>query len=179
MVRPDDWGLGMKSYCMPVGVAAAILLASCATTQPSTPQPTVTNTVVLSLATFTATPLPTATLTPIPPTATAMPTSTTTPTATSTATLKPTVTPTLPAFLLTQDFPPIPTGMGALIVANHNSQELDLDISGKLYKIPGLSRMVIFLSPGRYNFSGTIPGYAGRTGATEILESYYIQQDYG
>jgi hypothetical protein len=81
--------------------------------------------------------------------------------------------------LLTQDLPPIPAGKGALIVVNHNSGELALDISSKLYKIPGSGRMVIFLAPGRYNFSGTIPGYAGRTGATQIVENFYVQQDYG
>ena len=41
-----------------------------------------------------------------------------------------------------------------------------MDLGGKLYKIPGSNRMVIFLSPGRYNFSATIPGFAGKTGTT-------------
>jgi hypothetical protein len=69
--------------------------------------------------------------------------------------------------------------MGALIIVNHYSQELDLDLGGKLYKIPGSNRMVIFLSPGRYNFSATIPGFAGKTGTTEVVESYYRTQEYG
>jgi hypothetical protein len=177
----------MKSYWI-VGIVPAILLASCGPVQPTLTPPTVMSAVVSPSPTFTVTPLPTATVTPVPPTATptstamptaiATPTSTATPTPTATATLQPTATPTLPAFLLTQDFPPIPTGKGALIVVNHLSRELGLDIGSRLYKIPGLGRMLIFLSPGHYTFSLTIPGYRGYTGATEIVESYYIQQDY-
>ena len=166
----------MKFYCI-IGVGLAILLASCGPVQPTTTPPTVTSAVVLPSPTFTLTPLPTATVTLVPLTAT--PTSIAIPTATATRTLTPTITPTPPAFLLTQDLPPIPAGKGALIVVNYNSGELALDLSGKLYKIPGSSRMVIFLVPGRYNYSGTIPGFAGKTGTTEIVESFYIQQDYG
>ena len=170
----------MKFYRMVIGVALAIVLAACALAQSSPPPPTATNTVILPSATFTATPLPTATVTPVPPTATVPPTSTATPTAMATATLPPTITPTPAAFLLTLDFPPIPKGMGALIVVNHYQQdELDLDIGGKVYKVPGSGRMVIFLSPGRHTFSASVAGHAGRSGATEIVENYYIPQDYG
>jgi hypothetical protein len=80
---------------------------------------------------------------------------------------------------LTQDLPPIPPGKGALIVANHYGQDLDLDIGSQVYKIPGSSRMVIFLLPGHYTFSASVAGHAGRSGATQILENYYVPQDYG
>lgn len=102
------------------------------------------------------------------------------PTATATATPVPTITPTPPAFLLTQDLPSIPFGKGALIVANHYGQdELALDIGGTVYKIPASGRMVIFLSPGHYTFSASVGGHAGRSGAIQILENYYVPQDYG
>lgn len=166
----------MKSYCI-VGVALTILLASCGPVQPTTTPPTVTSAVVLPSATFTVAALPTATSTSVPPTAT--PTSTATPTATATQT-SPTVTPTPPAFLLTQGLPPIPAGKGALIVTNHYAQdELDLNIADTLYKIPGSGRGVIFLSPGRYTYSASVLGHAGRSGATVIPENFYVPQDYG
>jgi hypothetical protein len=169
----------MKSYRMVVGVALAVLLSSCGPVKPTTTPPTVTS-AVLPSATLTAVAHATATFTSIPPTATTLPTTTATLAATATATLQPTMTPTSPAFLLTQNFPPIPKGMGALIVLNHYQQdELDLDIGGVVYKIPGAGRMVIFLSPGRHTFSASVAGHAGRSGATEIVENYYVPQDYG
>lgn len=170
----------MKSYFLVVGIALTVLVASCGPVKPTTTPPTVANAVALPSATLTATVLPTVTSTPVPPTATATPTARPTATATSTATLAPTARPTLPAFLLTQDSPPIPPGMGALIVANHYQQdELDLDMGGKVYKIPGSGRMVIFLAPGRYQYSVSVSGHAGRNGATVIVENYYVPQDYG
>ncbi len=167
----------MKFWRMLGALALMILVASCATSQSiPTPLPTLTEVVVLPSPTSTA--LPTPTFTPVPPTATSTPT--TIPTSTATATSVPTITPTLPAFLLTQDLPPIPAGKGALIVANHYGQdELDLDIGGTVYKIPGSGRMVIFLSPGHYTFSASVAGHAGKSGALEILENYYVPQDYG
>jgi hypothetical protein len=81
--------------------------------------------------------------------------------------------------LLTQDLPPIPTGKGALIVNNHYAQDLGIDIGGKQYKIPGSGRGVIFLSPGHYTFSFSVVGLAGKTGATDIPENYYVPLDPG
>ncbi len=168
-----DLERSMKLWRMFGGLALAMLAVSCAAAQQiPTPLPTMTEVVALPSATPTA--LPTPTFTPIPPTETS------TLTATATATSVPTIRPTPPAFLLTQDLPAIPVGKGALIVTNHYGQdELDLDIDGKVYKIPGSGRMVIFLSPGHYTFSASVAGHAGRSGATQILENYYLPQDYG
>ncbi len=167
----------MKSYRMIIGVALAILLASCGPVKPTLTPPTVTS-AVLPSATFTATVLPTATVTPVPPTATTPPTATATPTVAPTATPKPTLTPTPAGPFSTQNLPPIPAGMGAWVVMNYFSQELGLDIGGKFYKVPASSRLVIFLPPGRYTFSATIPGYAGGNGITDILENNYTPQDF-
>ena len=177
LAQTIDLGKSMKLLYVSGGFALALLVASCATTQAiPTPLPTLTEVVVLPSATSTASPTPT--FTPLPPTETATPTAT--PTAKATATPVPTITPTPPAFLLTQDLPPIPVGKGALIVANHYGQdELNLDIGGTVYKIPGSGRMVIFLSPGQYTFSASVGGHAGRSGAFQILENYYVPQDYG
>jgi hypothetical protein len=172
----------MKSRFLVVGIALTVLLASCGPVKPTLTPPTVANAPVLPSATLTATALPTATSTPVPPTATATPpptaTQTARPTATATASLTPTASPTLPAFLLTQDSPPIPTGKGGLIVTNDFSQELGLEIGGKFYTIPGFGRMVIFLAPGRYTFSVAIPGLAGGSGIVQILENYYVPQEF-
>lgn len=171
----------MKSCFLVVGIALTVLLASCGPVKPTLTPPTVTS-AVLPSATFTATALPT--FTQVPPTATATPpptaTQTARPTSTATATPQPTVTSTPPAFLLTQDLPPIPAGKGALIVTNHYAQaEVGLDIGGKAYKIPASGRMVIFLSPGHYSFSLSVIGLAGKTGATDIPENYYVPLDPG
>lgn len=123
-----------------------------------------------------ATAVPTATNTPTvmpSPTATAtnMPTNTPTPTATA--------TPTKSLFTPTPTLPPIPKGMGALIIENRYGLELGFDIASKLYKIPANSSLVISLSPGNHTYSGTLAGYAGRSGNVDIQENFYRVQIWG
>lgn len=134
-----------------------------------------------------ATPLPplptrvfTPTFTPSPPPATPTAMATIAPTST------PLPSPAIPAAMPTQapptatpEFPPLPRGMGGLIVANNLGQELAYDIGNTLYRIPPKSKLVIFLSPGRHNFSATVPGYNGKTGTVEIREGFYHQQLWG
>jgi hypothetical protein len=167
----------MKTYLVLIGVALAVLIASCGPVKPTATPPTLAI-AVLPSATWTATAVPISTSTPVPPTATVSPTLAPTPTATATATPKPTAAPAPTVSSETQDLPPIPAGMGGLVVKNFFSQELGLEIGGKFHKIPGFGQIVIFLPPGRYTFSATIPGYAGGSGVTEILEHYYVPQDF-
>ena len=184
----------MKLNRLVVGIIAVVLLTSCAKGQPAIALPTATYTVVPPTATITATAVPTATSTMTPTftataTATATATSTSTPTltpsltpsptATATATTKPSPTPTLPPFLLTNDTPPLPAGKGGLIVNNHLGTELDYDLGDKVYKVPPYSRMIIFLAPGRYNFSASAASYQSKSGSTEVLDGYYRNQDWG
>jgi len=184
----------MKLNRLVVGIIAAVLLTACAKGQPAIALPTATYTVVPPTATMTATSIPTATNTATPTsTATAtniatatstsiptlMPSLTPSPTATAAATTKPSPTPTLPPFLLTNDTPPLPAGKGGLIINNHLGTDLDYDIGGKVYKVPAYSRMIIFLAPGHYNFSGSAIGYQSKSGATDVLDGYYRNQDWG
>ncbi len=64
----------------------------------------------------------------------------------------------------------IPAGMGGLLVVNYYGKEMNYEIGGKLYKIPGNSREVIILTPGNQNYSADIPG-VGRAGATLAIEA--------
>lgn len=141
-------------------------LGGCASATPLPPLPTRVFT-----PTFTPTSLPppaTPIATTIPPTSTPLPSPT-----------MPAVTPTPAPPTATPEFPPIPRGMGGLIVVNNLGQELAYDIGNNLYRIPPKSKLVIFLSPGRHNFSATVPGYNGKTGTAEIREGFYHQQLWG
>jgi hypothetical protein len=69
--------------------------------------------------------------------------------------------------------------MGALIVVNNYGQEFGFDISSKLYKVPANSSLVILLSPGSHTYSGTLAGYAGRSGNVDIQENFYRVQTWG
>jgi hypothetical protein len=133
-----------------------------------------------------ATPINTATLINAPaptPTATATNTPTLVPTPTATSTNTPTQTPTaiptVQLFTPTPTLPPIPTGMGALILFNNFNQQLNFDIAAKLYKIAPNSSVVIIVAPGNHTYSATIPGFAGHTGTVEIRENYYRVQQWG
>lgn len=165
--------LGILSACLPSPVP---LPAPTATPYPTyTPFPTQT-----PLPTYTplptATPLPpTAAPTPIPPTDTAVP-----PTATR---VPPTATPLLPTRTPrpspTSEFPEIPSGMGGLIVINYYGNELNYEIGGKLYKVPGSGgRVFIHLPPGKHNFSADIPGRGRAGGTIEILLGVYRSQSW-
>ncbi len=165
-----------------------MLLASCAIGQPAISLPTPTSTVALPTAPLVVAVSPTATSTPRPPTptatATAIATATLTPTLTPTSTATPTRLPTatlaaLPAFLMTNDTPPLPPGKGGLIINNHFGVELNYDLGGKVYQVPPNSRMIIFLAAGKYTFTASAVGYASKSGATEVLDGYYRNQDWG
>ena len=78
----------------------------------------------------------------------------------------------------TPEFPPIPPGQGALIIINNNGQDMNYEISGKLYRVPGNGKTVIFLPPGTYNFSATIPGFSGISNTLEIQEGLYLSQSW-
>ncbi|MBI5033072.1 MAG: hypothetical protein HZB51_21330 [Chloroflexi bacterium] len=176
----------MTRVRMTVGMVILILLSSCAIGQPATSLPTPTSTLIVASPTAVVV-IPTATNTPVPPTATstatlaptATPTQTPNPTATWTPTRLPSPTPTLPPFLLTNDTPGLPKGMGGLIVVNHTGTELNYDLAGKVYKVPANGRMIIFLAPGKYTFSVSATNFAGKSGATEVTDGYYRQQDWG
>ncbi len=74
--------------------------------------------------------------------------------------------------------PTIPTGMGGLVVFNYYGQEMNIDVAGKLYKVPGNGSLVIHLPPGKHNWSADIPGL-GRAGATvEIEVGRYTSQSF-
>lgn len=130
-----------------------------------------------------------ASATPLPPLPTRVFTPTFTPTHTplpATPTSTPLPSPTIPAATpiqapptATPEFPPIPRGMGGLIIVNNLGQELAYDIASKLYKVPPKGKVIIFLPPGRHNFSATVPGYNGKTGTAEIKEGFYHQQQWG
>lgn len=163
--------LGTLSACLSV---PPLLPVATATPYPTyTPFPTQT-----PLPTYTpiptATPVPpTATPTPIPPTATPVPPTATRVPPTATA-IPPTWTPRPSPTSL---FPPIPAGMGGLIVINYYGRELNYDIGGKLYKVPGSGgRVFIYLPPGKHNYSADIPGLGRAGGTVEIkLNEYQIQ----
>jgi hypothetical protein len=65
-----------------------------------------------------------------------------------------------------------------LIIVNHFGTVMNFDLAGKVYQIPASGRMVIFLSPGHYNFSASAINYAGRAGTTDVVAGYYRQQDW-
>lgn len=70
--------------------------------------------------------------------------------------------------------PTIPAGMGGLMVTNYYGQDMNIDVAGKLYKVPANGTIIIHLPPGKYNWSADIPGL-GRAGATVeiVLGRYY------
>ncbi len=157
------------SACLPVPVP---LPAPTATPYPTyTPLPTQT-----PLPTYTpvptATPVPpTATPTPIPPTSTPVPPAPTR--------VPPTATSVPPTLALPPLFPPIPAGMGGLIVVNYYGNELNYDIGGKLYKVPGSGgRVIIHLPPGKHNYSADIPGRGRAGGTIEIMLGVYRTQSW-
>jgi len=135
--------------------ASTATLVPMATPYPTyTPLPTYTLVPTATPVPPTATPVP-PTAIPIPPTATSVPTATPIP---LTATPRPTSTP-LPS--PTSD---IPAGMGALSSTNFIGGGLDitLTIGGKSYVVPNADKkpnnqIVIYLPPGKYVFSATIP----------------------
>jgi len=137
-----------------------LLLTACGNFASPTPKPTASS------------PPITPTVTPVTPTATPIP-------PTSTPTMLPPMPTKPPQPTPTPEFPPIPRGMGALILFNKYAQELGFDIGGKFYRVAPNDKLVIFLPPGRYNFSATIPGYAGANGTIEIEEGFYIGQNWG
>lgn len=141
-----------------------VLLGACASATPLPPLPT---------RVFTPT------FTPMSPPPPATPTTMATVTPTSTPLPLPSSTPTHAPPTATPEYPPIPRGMGGLIIVNNLGQELAYDIGNNLYRIPPKSKLVIFLSPGRHNFSATVPGYNGKTGTAEIKEGFYHQQLWG
>jgi hypothetical protein len=155
----------------------SLVLAGCA--QPPTPTPIPTATAIPPSPTPvppTATPIP-PTATPVPPTATAVP-----PTATR---VPPTATPVPPTATLiprpspTSEFPPIPAGMGGLIVTNWYGREINYEIGGKLHKIPPSGgRVIIHLAPGKQNYSADIAGYGRAGGSLEIVLGRYITQQW-
>jgi hypothetical protein len=82
--------------------------------------------------------------------------------------------------LLTKDTPPLPAGKGGLVVENvFVLDKLSLDIGGKVYELPPSSRMLIFLPPGRYNFTMSDPGHNGRNGTVQIQEGFYLPVRFG
>lgn len=79
----------------------------------------------------------------------------------------------------TSEFPPIPAGMGGLIVINWYGREINYDIGGKLYKIPPSGgRVIIHLAPGKQNYSADIAGYGRAGGTLEIVLGRYITQQW-
>ncbi len=140
----------------------------------ATPTPTPTRT-----ATPTLTPTPTSTPTVTPtftPTHTPTPTRTPTITPTRTPTLTPTSTP-LPPPTPTPRFPPIPAGMGGLIVVNWYGREINYTIGGQLYKVPPSGgQVIIHLPPGRHSYSANIAAYGNASGTVEIIEGVYRTQ---
>lgn len=153
------------------------MLVACA--QPPTPTPIPTATPVPP----SPTPVP-PTATPVPPTATAtrIPPSPTPIVIVVTATPLPKPTPLPTAIPLpspTSEFPPIPAGMGGLIVTNWYGREINYEIGGKLHKIPPSGgRVIIHLAPGKHNYSADIAGYGRAGGTLEIVLGRYIAQQW-
>jgi len=58
-----------------------------------------------------------------------------------------------PTRMPTSQYPPIPAGMGGLIVSHELGVEMNYTIGGKLYKVPANGNTIIYLPPGRYQFS--------------------------
>lgn len=159
-----------QSIAFIILIFLALPLAACASATPLPPLPT---------RVFTPTFTPTNTPLPVTPTATTTVTPTSTPLPSPTTSLTPTVTAIPARPTATPEFPPIPRGMGGLIVVNNMGQELAYDIGNTLYRIPPNSKAIIFLPPGKHNFSATVPGYNGRTGTAEIQEGAYRRQVWG
>lgn len=154
----------------------SLVLVACA--PPPTPTPVPTATPIPPSPTPlppTATPVP-PTATPVPPTATRVPpTATSLPTATR---IPPTLT-VAPRPSPTSEFPPIPPGMGGLIVVNWYGREINYEIGGKLHKIPPSGgRVIIHLAPGKQNYSANIAGYGSAGGTLEIISGQYFTQSW-
>lgn len=165
--------LSILCACTPAPTVTPLAPTAAPTAVPptATPLPTATNTATpVPTATFTATPLPptaTLTATPVPPTATATPIP---PTATTAPTNTPPPSP-------TSQFPPIPEGMGGLIITNWYGREINYEIGGKLYKIPaGGGQVFVYLAPGKYNYSADIAGYGRAGGSLEVALGVYRTQ---
>jgi|GEM_PF-3273951 len=166
--------------CMTLFGLLLLLAMGCGVTHNlfATPTPTFTRTATPTL-TPTATSTPTATPTFTPTfTPTYTPTSTHTPTATRTRTPTVASTPTIPPSpTVSSRLPPIPAGMGGLVVTNWYGREINYTVGGQLYKIPPSGgQVIIYLPPGKHSYSANIAGYGSANGTVEIVAGAYHAQ---
>lgn len=78
----------------------------------------------------------------------------------------------------TPEVPPLPPGMGGVVVYNYIGQEINYDFAGKLYKIPANGKEVIIMPPGKYNYGANIPGFGRSNGTLEVQAGVYIPQSW-
>ncbi len=72
----------------------------------------------------------------------------------------------------------IPAGQGGLLVVNYYGQQMNYTIAGTLYKIDGNGRKVIFLAPGKQNYSANIPGVGDANGTLDIIAGQCFTQSW-
>ncbi len=73
--------------------------------------------------------------------------------------------------------PPVPAGMGGVIVTNWMGVEMNYTIGGQLYKIPANGTTVIHLAPGRHKFS--LNTATGLTAACETAQGCTVEVELG
>lgn len=72
----------------------------------------------------------------------------------------------------------IPAGQGGLLVVNYYGQQMNYTIAGTLHKIDGNGRKVIFLAPGKQNYSANIPGVGDANGTLDIVAGQCFTQSW-
>ncbi len=72
----------------------------------------------------------------------------------------------------------IPAGQGGLLVTNFYGQDMNYEIGGKRYTVPGNGQQAIFLPPGKQNYSADIPGVGRAGGTLEIQEGVCLSQPW-
>jgi hypothetical protein len=72
----------------------------------------------------------------------------------------------------------IPAGQGGLLVVNYYGQQMNYTIAGTLYKIDGNGLKVIFLAPGKQNYSANIPGVGDANGTLDIVAGQCFTQSW-
>ena len=78
----------------------------------------------------------------------------------------------------TAEIPPIPSGLGGLIVVNRYEQEFTLEIAGKAYKTPGNGKTYAHLPQGHYTWSANIPDVRRIEGTVDIVAGQYSTQNF-
>ena len=69
--------------------------------------------------------------------------------------------------------------MGGLVVINWYGQEMNFEIGVKPYKVPSSGgQVIIYLPPGKQNYSANILGLGQAGGTVDIIEGRYVSQPW-